>query len=344
MRTPDKRGGLAKVSGFLLVLLVVFGAALVAGNAVGPVAETPAVAQDDRHGDGHDDGHDHEQGETRRAPQAASTRDDAADIPGGVMVSQNGYTVSLTTPTATPGTAVPVSFAIAGPDGKPVTTYDVAHEKELHLIAVRRDFTGFQHVHPVRDPSGLWTTSLGLTAGPWRLFADFTPTGADPVTLGADLNVSGTYQPAPPGMDSRTARVAGYTVGLAGALMPGTDARLRLSVERDGRPVTDLQPYLGAYGHLIALRGGDLAYLHVHPDGVPDDGKTKPGPHVVFYAAVPSAGTYHLYLDFKHGGVVRTAAFTLTTSGANDSEQHTGAHTTSRSTTPRSGQPEHAGN
>ena len=50
----------------------------------------------------------------------------------------------------------------------------------------------------------------------------------------------------------------------------------------------------------MALRDGDLAYLHVHPDGAPDDGTTEPGPDVVFYAAVPSAGRYHLFLDFQH--------------------------------------------
>ena len=41
---------------------------------------------------------------------------------------------------------------------------------------------------------------------------------------------------------------------------------LTLTVTKDGQPVTDLQPYLGAYGHLVALRAGDLAYLHVHPE------------------------------------------------------------------------------
>jgi hypothetical protein len=66
---------------------------------------------------------------------------------------------------------------------------------------------------------------------------------------------------------------------------------------------------------LVALRAGDLAYLHVHPEGTPGDGVTKPGPGVVFYAEVPSSDRYHLYLDFKHEGVVRTAAFTLTGSG-----------------------------
>jgi hypothetical protein len=81
-------------------------------------------------------------------------------------------------------------------------------------------------------------------------------------------------------------------------------------VSKDGRPVTDLQPYLGAYGHLVALRDGDLAYLHVHPDGTPGDGRTAAGPEIVFHAEVPSAGSYRLYLDFQHAGVVRTAEFT----------------------------------
>ena len=122
-----------------------------------------------------------------------------------------------------------------------------------------------------------------------------------------------TTGPAKESGEVRTAKVDGYTVELAGNLRPGSDSKLTLSVSKDGKPVTDLQPYLGAYGHLVALREGDLAYLHVHPDGEPNDGTTEPGPEVVFYAAVPSDGTYHLYLDFKHDGVVRTAAFTVGT-------------------------------
>ena len=80
---------------------------------------------------------------------------------------------------------------------------------------------------------------------------------------------------------------------------------------RAGAPVRDLQPYLGAYGHLVALRAGDLAYLHVHPEGEPADGRTAAGPGIAFVAEVPSAGTYRLYLDFRHGGAVRTAEFTV---------------------------------
>jgi hypothetical protein len=103
---------------------------------------------------------------------------------------------------------------------------------------------------------------------------------------------------------------------LDGDLVPGKSSKVTLTVTKDGREVTDLQPYLGAYGHLVALRGGDLAYLHVHPEGEPGDGRTAPGPAVTFFAEVPSAGNYRLFLDFQHQGKVRTAEFTVGTTGA----------------------------
>ena len=102
----------------------------------------------------------------------------------------------------------------------------------------------------------------------------------------------------------------------AGPVMAGDEAELMFRVTRDGDEVGDLEPYLGALGHLVALREGDLAYLHVHPEnGAPHDGGTA-GPEVGFVAEVPSAGRYHLYLDFRHGDRVRTAAFTVEAGGA----------------------------
>ena len=305
----------AKLLGFLLALAVVFGGAVGIGRAVGPV-DAPVADHDETEGM---DGMDGMEGMEESG---------AADIPKGLMVSQDGYTFRLASTTASPGSGVPVSFTIEDPDGAPVTEYDVEHEEDLHLIAVRRDFSGFQHVHPEMASDGTWTTELDLTPGSWRLFADFKATGADALTLGNDLAVPGKLEPVePPTSDSTTSTVDDYTVTLDGDLTAGAEAKLTLSVSRDGKPVTDLEPYLGAYGHLVALRAGDLAYLHVHPEGTPDDGKTAPGPDVVFYANVPSPDRYHLFLDFKHEGVVRTAAFTVTGSAAAaDDDESDGGH------------------
>ena len=85
---------------------------------------------------------------------------------------------------------------------------------------------------------------------------------------------------------------------------------LTATVTRDGEPVTDLQPYLGAYGHLVSLRDGDLGYLHVHPR---DD--TGPGRRSPSTPSSPTEGRYRLFLDFRHGGSVHTAAFTVSVEG-----------------------------
>jgi hypothetical protein len=318
-----------KLAGFLIGLLVVFGAAVGVGRAVGPIESATPVEHEEMAQDG-TDAADPEAGEAAAETEALTT------FPKGLMVSQDGYTFRLAETTVAPGAGVPIAFTIQGPDSRPVTEYDVEHEEDLHLIAVRRDFAGFQHVHPDMDADGTWRISLDLTPGDWRLFADFKAAAGNALTLGADLAVRGAYRPAPASPDSRTSNVDGYTVTLGGDLVAGEEAELSLEVSRDGEPVTDLEPYLGAYGHLVALRGGDLAYLHVHPEGVPDDGVTKPGPEVVFFAEVPSPGRYHLYLDFKHEGTVRTAAFTVTVSadgrsgssdtGGSDSQSDDGGH------------------
>jgi len=313
-----------RLVGFLAAALAVFAAAAGVGKAVGPVdTETEEHGHSGETAQGGDaDGHgSHGGGET-----------DA--LPGGLSVSAAGHTLELATDAAEAGRDREVAFTVTGPDGEPVTDYDVVHEKQLHLIAVRRDLTGFQHLHPTLDDDGVWRTGVDLTPGAWRIFTDFSAHGT-PLTLGADLQVAGDYEPAEPVAESRTAEVDDYQVRLTGDLTPGQDGELRLTVTKDGEPVTDLQPYLGAYGHLVALRAGDLAYLHVHPDGEPGDGSTPAGPEVVFHATAPSAGRYHLYLDFRHDGVVRTAAFTLTTGGSRQARP-------TESATPDAGEEQHS--
>ncbi|MGC4893716.1 hypothetical protein [Micromonospora sp. DT31] len=283
-----------KLSGFALGLVTVFGAAYGVGSLADPVAPAAETRHDDN-GSGHgDEGHDEQGG----AP---------AHLPGGLLVSERGYTLQ---PAAAP--AGQFAFRIAGPDGRSVTRYEVAHDRLMHLIVARRDLSGFRHVHPEMADDGTWRVASPLVGpGAWRAFADFTPAGGEPLTLGLDVTVPGqlTERPLPEPVTSTT--VDGYTVTLSGSPEPGRTSRLTLSVSRDGRPVTDLQPYLGAYGHLVALRQGDLAYLHVHPEGAPGDGRTPAGPTITFSTEVPSAGAYRLYLDFRHGDAVRTAEFTV---------------------------------
>ncbi|MFE4670747.1 hypothetical protein ACFRI7_38010 [Streptomyces sp. NPDC056716] len=232
----------------------------------------------------------------------------------GAGEAGKSYLLDLKNPRLPVREKTDLRFAVLPDDGtgRPLTSYEEEHGKQLHLIVASRDLGVYRHLHPVLGGDGVWSVSVELPrAGEYRLFADFRPRGESGVVIGADLTGEGVAEAAELPAVSTIAEIDGYEVRLDGVLEPGQGRALTLTVSKGGRPVTDLQPYFGAYGHLVALRAGDLAYLHVHPTGEPGDGETPPGPEVAFFATAPSSGAYRLFLDFRHDGVVRTAAFTV---------------------------------
>ncbi len=274
---------LAKLAGFAAVLAVVFTAAALAGDAVGPVYDP---AKPKAHG-GEAETHGSEPAETHGAETAEHGKPQPVR---GLAVSEGGLTLALTRDTATRGERFALSFKIVDRDGHPVQDFDVEHTKRMHVIVVRRDLTGFQHIHPTHAKDGTWSVPLTLDApGTYRVFADFSVNGKAH-TLADDLTVDGSVRsqslPAP----ADTAEVDGFSVRRHG---------LDFTITRNGRPVA-VEDYLGAKGHLVALRKGDLAFLHVHPD---EDSLS-------FAAEFPTAGEYRLFLQFQIDGRVHTAAFT----------------------------------
>ncbi|MFG2651165.1 hypothetical protein [Streptomyces sp. NPDC048436] len=308
-----------KITAFAAAVAATFGTAYGVGKGVDPVTSEKKPASE--HGE-----HGVEKGEGAREGEPAGH---AEAVPGGLQISERGYTLDLETSRIDAEKREELRFAVVKDGtGKNVTAYEREHGKELHLIVASRDLTTYRHLHPVRAADGTWSTPVELPeAGGYRVFADFKPGGAEEgLTLGADLAVAGKYGPKALPETNTKASVDGYEVSLKGELKPGKSAEVTLNVEKNGRPVTDLQPYLGSYGHLVALRSGDLAYLHVHPTGEPGDGRTKPGPGVSFAATAPSEGAYRLFLDFKHEGVVRTAAFTVRVGSAGGGGESGHAH------------------
>ena len=183
---------------------------------------------------------------------------------------------------------------------------------------VRTDGTEFRHVHPTMDGRGVWSLPWEWkTAGTYRIYADIVPaaTGQN-ITLTRLVQAGGEFTPAQPGPVSSADDVGGFEVALTGTLSASEQAMLKVTVTRDGKPVTTLEPYLGSYGHLVALREGDLAYLHVHPQGQEPRPGTVSGPDVEFMTEAPTPGRYLLYLDFQVEGKVHTAEFVLDASGA----------------------------
>ncbi|MFC0007205.1 hypothetical protein [Micromonospora siamensis] len=229
---------------------------------------------------------------------------------GGLAVTSAGYTLAPVGTAFAPGRPGEFRFRIRDAAGRPVTRFAVVHDKPMHLVVVRRDLTGYQHLHPTMATDGTWSVPLTLAEpGTWRAYADFTALADDgrqtAATLGVDLVAPGDYRPRPLPAPATAATVDGFTVDYRGTPKVGTAVPLAFRV-RSGDAPAALEPYLGAYGHLVALREGDLGYLHVHPEPAPA------GDTVTFWLTAPGPGRYRLYLDFQVAGEVRTAEFTLT--------------------------------
>ncbi len=193
----------------------------------------------------------------------------------------------------------------------------VVHEYRLHLIIVSDDLKFFDHVHPVRQDDGSFALDYKfLRDGNYLLFADITPPGDRaqvfriPVTTGS--RGSATLQ-----TPSAFAReVAGYHVEMMPqprSLVAGRHAHLTFELTRDGKPVTDLWPYIGAMGHCVIISEDTQRYLHSHPQQftaapAPD---SRGGPVVSFHTTFPEPGRYKVWGQFKRGDEIIVADFVV---------------------------------
>lgn len=291
---------LLRIAGFAAILAVAFAAAAVAGSEINPSVDESASehAEEDEQTSGQD-GH--------AAGEGAGHADDADALPPGLAVAQDELRLVPDRTSLPRGESATYRFRILDADGEIVRDFDVEHERRMHLIVVRRDFTGFQHLHPRMQADGTWETQVDLAdAGVYRVFADFAGAGTS-ATLASDLFVAGAFEPQPLPEPAEVAPAGeGYEVRLDSAKpQPGDQTPVEFTVMRDGERVDRVEPYLGADGHLVALREHDQAFLHTHPEGKAGG----PGP-IRFEVSYPTAGRYRLYLQFRHGGKVRTVAFT----------------------------------
>jgi hypothetical protein len=271
--------GRTKLGAFGLALVAVLGGGAALGQAVGPIDTATATATG-----GHEMDH-----------RTDTIEHDAT--PAGLQVSEDGYALVPASRTLEAGR---FAFEISGPDGHPVTAFDVLHDRRLHLIVASRDLQQYAHLHPTMAADGTWSVEVpDLPAGAYRVFADIQPAGAEHLTLGIDTTVLGPAPASAPLEPHRTDHVAGFDVDLV-----DHDGTLTVTVRRDGEVVTT-EPYLGAAGHLVALRDGDLAYLHVHPLD------EEPAGPVRFALEYPSTGRYALFFDFQVDGAVHTARFVV---------------------------------
>ncbi|MBA3733480.1 hypothetical protein H0W91_03860 [Patescibacteria group bacterium] len=213
------------------------------------------------------------------------------------------------------------SFSIIDDQGNTVKDFAITHTKPMHFIVVRKDLMHFQHIHPEYDSStGLFTIKdLEFPEnGIYRVFADFATNSAMKdsvgmpleITLSEDIKVGGDYTKQPLGSEENKKTFNGIEFTLIPTptpLVSGKESLLTFNLKRNGQPVSDMEQYLGAFGHSIVFSEDSLDFIHAHP-------MTRKTPHgtLEFMLTFPEAGKYKVFTQFKRNGKVFTTDFVIT--------------------------------
>lgn len=219
------------------------------------------------------------------------------------------------------GSATKLVLQIQDDDGTPIKSFDLLHEKLVHLIVVREGLDEFAHLHPEVDASGMITIEYAFPkSGKYRLFADHQPQGKSPGLAAGELVVAGDDERAAALVPNASNEVAVGEITAHVAITPGekeTTVRFHI-VDGDDKPVSNLQPYLGAMGHLVIISSDGREYVHAHPLS---EAQTAPDGAVEFAAHFPKPGIYKAWGQFQRDGSVFTVPFVMEHKGGNTSSK-----------------------
>lgn len=225
-----------------------------------------------------------------------------------------------------PNEKIRLHFAFFNPKtGEQVKEFNVTHDKLFHLFVVSEDLSQFQHIHPTFESDGSFTMETVLpVAGNYKVYADVYPHDGAPQVLQQNVATAGYSNDLAAGIPhlqpdtSLTRIVDGMKIELTldpPEIIAGQPVALKyhLTDARTGEPIRDIVPYLGAWGHTLALSEDQADYVHSHPEGIVPDTTDKPrgGPDVIFNAFLPRPSIYRIWTQFQRGDVLTTVSFTV---------------------------------
>ncbi|KPV54704.1 hypothetical protein SE17_01990 [Kouleothrix aurantiaca] len=204
-----------------------------------------------------------------------------------------------------------------GSTGLPVEDIIPHHEALVHLVVISADSGYFNHIHPARTAPGRYAIALTPDRpGSYTAYAEIQRQDSGTQVIDRSFEVGGTANNSPPpsteGLGQRavadmqvdvTASVASFTAG--------KQATFTFSFSKDGKPVADLQPWLGMGGHMIARSVDQATFAHVHaqgvmaPSGILASGIVY-GPEIRFVYTFPQPGRYQIWGQFKRAGQIVT--------------------------------------
>lgn len=217
--------------------------------------------------------------------------------------------------------------------GEPIRDLVRTHQVWMHMIVTRTDLRTFAHIHPepTDNPGQFEVTATFPSEGRYLVHTEFRRNGqmtdvvaATTLTVG-EPDPATRRQPSAEAPEVRTAVVDGVRIVLAGTARVGGDSDLRFSFTdaQTGEPVTDLQPYLGAPGHVVVMRADASTFQHDHAEAFDSDGRirfavpgSRFGPELDLHPRFYLPGAYRLWAQFELGdGTVVTAPFVVHVAG-----------------------------
>jgi uncharacterized lipoprotein YehR (DUF1307 family) len=220
------------------------------------------------------------------------------------------WTFDEETPMA--GKEIGLNIQIQNNGNKPIENFDISHEKKLHLIVVSKDFSYFNHIHPVYNGKGSFDIRTQFpSGGEYKLFADFIPTGGSAMTKSEWVKIEGekAKQEIIEPDSNMTKSVGGKEVTLSfDKFQAGEEVILNFMIKDDKtkEPINNLEQYLGAVGHVVILDEDAEQYLHVHPME-----EKATGPDAKFATIFPQSGFYKIWGQFQHAGQVFTVPYVV---------------------------------
>jgi hypothetical protein len=219
--------------------------------------------------------------------------------------------LAVAPPQVPAGRPVELQFELIDPrTGRRATKFELVHEKLFHLFLVSADLTHFVHDHPVPGADGIFRFATTLPEpGIYRLLADCYPSGGTPQLLPAYLTTAGydksiAASTVHPPLDSKAKQAKNVSVSLRmdpPEPVPGKKTMLFFRLE----PGEGIEPYLGAWGHLLAVSDDLIDGIHQHPI------YANGGPEIQFNVFFPREARYKIWVQFQRLGVVNTASFTI---------------------------------
>ncbi len=227
-----------------------------------------------------------------------------------------------------PGKPVSFRFSIFHPKtGQQIQDFNILHDMPFHLFIVSRDFSHFDHIHPEKQSDGSFTIQTTLPkAGHYQIFCDLFPAGGMPQVIHKNLVtagyvgdvVSSQAKITPDKTLSKTLNGMRFELKFdPAAPVAGKEAVLKYHITdaQTGQPVTNIQPYLGAWGHTLILSEDATDYLHSHPvEMIPEDvdrSKLTSKADIDFDTFFPRPGHYKIWSQFQRNNKITTVSFNV---------------------------------